>query len=442
MKIKGHTEIQLFDRDGNMVQNTHDDNMITNGLAGFLKNHGMMNDTPFSAAVADDVITTLLGGIMLFDSTLTEDVSTTMMPEGVKMIANGAYGITYSGTPTELGSYDANETGWQNATTFRFVYNWNNAQGNGTINSVALTSRAHGYVGEGNSTSNASVSNSGYTCYTYGNSKDLGRASGKVVFMIDSNMLYALAIDTGADELTIYSHGINDTVCDLRNTVDISDYTMDTVATLSNPSANVTLSSYKGVSVREVNSTYVMALRSSDGFIVLTLSSDMSTINSYDEITAATTGLTFNDSDIFFLNADGDYLITYNQTASAMYKIEIANPTNISAITVTGTIITDGKARERYSVGGRHYFGNAVYDETLNKVYVTNDYDDAMIRYVESGDIYKTDNSLVFTESGYSGYVSSSYRNNAYLATVNNLANAVTKDSSQTMKVIYSLTFA
>lgn len=442
MKIKGHTEIQLFDRDGNMVQNTHDDNMITNGLAGFLKNHGMLNDTPFSSDVSSDLITTLLGGILLFNETLTESANTTMMPDGVKMTANGAYGITYSGTPTELGSYDANETGWQNATTFRFVYNWNNAQGNGVIKSAALTSRAHGYVGEGNSTSDGSVTNNNYNELTFGNEKNIGIAPNGTVYAIKNNVAYAIVIDTDQQDITIKSRSVNDTACDIRNIADIEDMTWTTVATLSNPSANVSLVAYNGISVRYITGAIVMAIRSNDGILVLNLATDYSVINSYAELTAAATSLTFNSNDMFFLTEDGDYIITYNYTASKVYKIEVANPTNVVEVTVNGSPTFGSQTRERYSIGKRHYFSNAVYDETLGQIYINNlsanNYENL---YVKAGDVYKDDNTLIAMMSGYSG-VSRVYRNNGYLATVNNLANAVTKDSSQTMKVIYSLTFA
>jgi len=43
--------------------------------------------------------------------------------------------------------------------------------------------------------------------------------------------------------------------------------------------------------------------------------------------------------------------------------------------------------------------------------------------------------------SAYSNFSGYALRNNDYLATINNLSSVVTKDSTQTMKVIYTLTF-
>lgn len=59
--IKGHTEIQLY-RDGKLVQDTHDDNMLTNALANYFKNYGQFSPNAFGDDIRNDLITTLLGG--------------------------------------------------------------------------------------------------------------------------------------------------------------------------------------------------------------------------------------------------------------------------------------------------------------------------------------------------------------------------------------------
>ena len=446
MRIKGHTEIQLRDaRTGRLVQCTHDDNMVTNGLAGFLKNHGMLNDTPFSSAVDSDLITTLMGGILLFNDTLTESAGNIACPDGIKMTANAAHGVTHTGDPTELGSYDANESGWQNAshTVYRLVYNWATSQGNGVIKSAALTSRAHGFVGEGNSQSEGKTTNANNNNETFGGWKDVGSrwyTLSELVFAVKNNVAYALKIDTTQQTLTILKSSVNDTVCDIRNIADFRNRTFEEVAELSNPSSNLSLvTNGVQVSVRFVTGAVIMALAASNGILVLTLSSDMTSITDYDEITAAATSLTLGLSDQFFLTKDGDYLITYNTAASKMYKIEVANPTNVSEVPILGTPTFGNVAREFMSVGKRHYASTYVYDETLNKAIVTND--GAQLK-VHSGDIYKDDSTLIGYMSGQNTGTGFFGRNNMYLATINNLSNIVTKDSTQTMKVIYTLTFS
>ena len=419
--------------------------MVTNGLAGFLKNHGMLNDTPFTDAVNSDLITTLMGGILLFNDTLTESAGNIACPDGIKMTANAAYGVTHTGEPTELGSYDANESGWQNAshTVYRLVYNWATSQGNGVIKSAALTSRAHGFVGEGNSQSESKATNADNNNETFGNWKNVGsrwHGLSELVFAVKNNVAYALKIDTTQQTLTIFKSSVNDTVCDIRNVRAFRDLTFEEVAELSNPSSLSLVNSGLQVSVRFVTGAVIMALTTSSGVLVLTLSSDMTSITDYAEITAAATSLTLSVNDQFFLTKDGDYLITYNIAASKMYKIEVANPTNVSEVPIVGTPTFDYSGREFLSIGKRHYASDYVYDETLDKILVTNQ--NTTLRQILSGDIYKDDSTLIGYMSSYN--LSSGYfgRNNMYLATINNLSNVVTKDSTQTMKVIYTLTFS
>ena len=116
--IKGHTEIQLY-KDGKMVQNAHDDNMLTNALANYFKNYGMVNPNAFGSDIYNDMITTLLGGILLLDTALPEQASLTHVPGGVLMVGNGAYGESNGSTPgdpTEMGSFNASQSGWADAT--------------------------------------------------------------------------------------------------------------------------------------------------------------------------------------------------------------------------------------------------------------------------------------------------------------------------------------
>ena len=441
MRIKGHTEIQLRDaRTGRLVQRTHDDNMVTNGVAEFLKNHGVLNDTPFVSAVRENLITELMGGILLFNDTLTENASNTRLTDGVKMTANAAYGTAHTGDPSELGSYDANETGWQNAnhSVYRLVYTWTTSQGNGVIKSAALTSRVHGIVGEGNSQSGATLS-SPVDPTTNCGKKTIGTCD-KAIFMVKNNTMYALSVDATAQEFTIYKAHISDTECGLNDAGVIADTVWEEIETFANPSSNLSLvSSSYAISVRVLTNSVVMMLRANNGFVVVTLNSDMDTISSYADVTATATSLAQLGNYFAFLTSDAAYIIcaVNNQTSSNFYKIDISNPVNVSQITKVGTPSFNC---EQYSVGKRHYGSNYVYDETQDKFIVTN----ATIgwgAYNKAQDVYQTDKSIIMLPSTYYNGVDA-FRNNGYLATINNLQNAVTKDSTQTMKVIYTLTFS
>lgn len=439
MRIKGHTEIQLTDVRTGKVKTFHDDNMMTNGLAEFMKNHGMLCGTPFTADVQNDLINTLLGGILLFDTALTESASNTRLTDGIKMTANACHGVTHSGDPTELGSYDSNESGWQNDehTVYRHVFTWTTSQGNGRIASACLTSKPHGYVGEGNSTSKTQVTNGSLNMLTYASEDMLGNNT-KMVLMIRDNEVYFISLDTSTDSIKISKTHIADTECDMRDIKTIFGAVEEDVLTVQNPTATA-LQCLQKVSCRVLTNSVVVSFYDvsyyyGDRFIVLTFPSNLGSLTSYVEVTPQATSLTFGNK-VSFLNADATKLIVSDNT-DKIYTVDLSNLANVTEITQDGVTVGSSLI---YSSGKRHYLYNSVYDETLNKVYPINsnvgDYS-----YMTQ-DLYKSDISMYGRLMASTSEQAMIGRRNDYLATINNLSSVVTKDSTQTMKVIYTLTF-
>ena len=165
--LKGKAIFELTDVNTGKKEIYEDTNMVTNALQEFLTSYGHLgcdvleNDKCGSSSLW----TNLIGGIFLFDSALDEDVNNTFMPAGVKMIGNGAKGISNSGSVTELGSYNASESGVQDDGSIKLVYDFSTQQANGTIASVCLTSRIGGYIGMGNSS--AKYYNTDYDFFEY-----------------------------------------------------------------------------------------------------------------------------------------------------------------------------------------------------------------------------------------------------------------------------------
>ena len=433
MRIKGHTEIQLTDIRTGKVKTFHDDNMMTNGLAEFMKNHGMLCGTPFTTDVKNDLINTLLGGILLFDTALTENANNTRLTDGIKMTANACHGVTHTGDPTELGSYDANESGWQNAThtVYRHVFTWTTSQGNGRIACACLTSKPHGYVGEGNSTSKAQTNNT-LNLFTYSSEENLGNNT-KMVLMIKDSEVYFISFDTSADSITITKTHIADDECDLRDIKTISGAVEEEVVTIQNPTTTA-LQSPKKVSCRILSDSVVVSFYDRNRFLVLTFPSNLGSLTSYVEVTAQATSLTFGNM-VSFLNADATKLIVSDNT-NKIYTVDLSNLANVTEIVQEGVTVGSSLI---YSSGKRHYMYNSVYDETLGKVYPINqnvgDYS------YQTQDLYKTDKTAYGRLVASTSVQAAAGRRNDYLATINNLSSAVTKDSTQTMKVIYTLTF-
>jgi len=182
----------------------------------------------------------------------------------------------------------------------------------------------------------------------------------------------------------------------------------------------------------------VLAINANNAYKVLTLSADLTTITDCVDVTPSATSLTFNSSDQMFLSADATKLILRNETAGKVYKIDLSNLANVSEITVKGNPTFRSDCKEYLTKGKRHYVSDYVYDETLNEIYPMNM---SPLMYIRTGDLHKDDATMMAYMSSYNSSVGFGVRNNDYLATINNLSNVVTKDSTQTMKVIYTLTF-
>lgn len=154
MRIKGSTEIVLTDVRTGEREIYKDDNLVTNWLTEYFANCGMMN---YPNVDMTNLVESLLGGVMAFDQALTESASTVTVPEGAKMIANGCVGVDNVGDVLELGSYSDTESGWVNGAYVQ-AYDYGTSQANGTIATICLTGKDHGYMGEGNSVSGAYMS--------------------------------------------------------------------------------------------------------------------------------------------------------------------------------------------------------------------------------------------------------------------------------------------
>ena len=149
---RGRVRLELHDAHTGKVEVVEDHNMQTNGIQAMLANCGWLNRSNFDGS---NLVEQLLGGVALFDDEITESASNITPPAELKMTANASVGTTNSSDPTELGSYNGNETRWLDADTYQAVYEWNTSQGNGTIASLGATGKDMGYVGWGNALSEA-----------------------------------------------------------------------------------------------------------------------------------------------------------------------------------------------------------------------------------------------------------------------------------------------
>ena len=469
MNVKGTTEIILTDsKTGKVVQHIKEDNIVTNGVAGYLKNHGLLNTTPFNnetfngVAMWEDLIPNLFGGILLFDTAQTENVNTVFVEAGTKMIANASYGYVHTGDPQEMGSYDADRTGWQNGERrqFRFVYNWTETQGNGTINSVCLTSRIHGYEGEGNTQSGTCRVDDNYTWQKMrgvptGATLSSQNANLSHIYLADNGDLYSAIIINKV--LKIYKIHVCNSIMDFRDNIGRFTFPDDWEEVLTHDMASLNLGndSIESPIVRKTTNNFYLAyggFRNSaytQCMLILKLSSDLTSVVNSTLMTNETVGWTDNRSlcPVCFSEDATELMFAGNDDTSKLYKITLTNPSVKTEYSRRGkTLSTWDAPYPEPEFGKRHHLRSGLlWDEELDDVILTNcsgvfSYDSVNLRPTRMICDDKTITSVM--RRGGNGFPTLDVlRRHDYLATVNNLSSSITKESSQTMRVIYTLTF-
>ena len=156
MNIKGKCRIELKDKKTGKVERHEEHNMITEFSQELFKQMGYLRPNAFAnreTLPIDD----LFGGIMCFDTAITEATDMTgrhssplYPPADKEMVANASMAITGNTAPEELGQYNSRSS-TSTATSRKFIFDWDTDEGLGQIASVCLTSKYGGYKGVGNS---------------------------------------------------------------------------------------------------------------------------------------------------------------------------------------------------------------------------------------------------------------------------------------------------
>ena len=133
--------------------------MITNAIQDILQLNPDCIKERYSMSSIFPIHSTSLGGILLFNEPLEEDPNKYYAPPTNQII--GYSNTEISGSDEKRGSYNSFESGYLNdeKTSYKYVYDFNTAQGNGIISALALTSDQGGayYLGSLASKNKASL---------------------------------------------------------------------------------------------------------------------------------------------------------------------------------------------------------------------------------------------------------------------------------------------
>lgn len=137
--LHGHVRVETRDRwTGRVVDSQEKDNIITNALtkiATFGRFGGGYNNITLNNLLSP-LYAKLLGGIMLFNGTLTESADNIYFPSTAKLV--GYAGQTQSAINALIGNYNPQESVYT-SNGFTSVWDFATSQANGTIASLSRT---------------------------------------------------------------------------------------------------------------------------------------------------------------------------------------------------------------------------------------------------------------------------------------------------------------
>ena len=441
-KVKGHTRIELTTvATGEKKVVEHSNVFQSAVLSKYLRSLGAYNNSPFANQTwaGRSLWRNLTGGIFLFRDEIQAPAE--YMPAGNVMVANGAYGISNAAAPAELGSYNAIESSTSGSNSISFVYDWGTSQGNGTISCVCLTSEVGGLVGYGNASGDRYASPVDLAVNQNG-TRDLTGLPYK-------NKLYTFTRNGTAKTVTITK---TKKAIDEASIFDGQQSETETKNYSSTLAGNGLLVNYmsggKFVLIPYEETTWNNIVSAGASFTVLVYDADAKTLTEKT--------VTNNSSNNLFLVGYTDI-----QQLAAAAEGKIIAPTALSATSWGAPIniidMEGGAAGEISSLISAPTTRGGCASIAPGLLYVKNNTNSALCIYDTVNEttlqtngtllvggqnvlrIYHDQVDALYTDIDKGGFF---YKNPLYLATISNLDNAVTKDSTQTMKVIYTLTEA
>lgn len=443
--ICGHTRIELTSiTTGEKKIIEHKNTFQSTFLSKYLRSLGAYNNNPFSNSIwaGRRIWRNLTGGILLFRDEITP--GTEYMPAGNVMVANGSYGVTNNGTPSELGSYNSIESSTNGNNSLSFVYDWGTSQGNGTIGCVCLTTEVGGLIGYGN-TSGAAFS-------TITNLLENQSGTDDNAGIPYKNKLYSFTRDGSNKTVTITKtkKAISEASLFDKQSVETETKTYSSAIAGSGISANY-IGGGKFALLPIQDQSWDNKVDPAGTFIILIYDAESKTltektVTNDSSNTLALSG--YNEAQRTAVIAE-NFLICPSFVSAA----SVGKPINIIDIDGVESAEEIPDAADIETLRGA-YFGVApgliaLHQDTTSKMYLFDTVNKTTLitnGKLEGNSIatnqvraYHDEIDAFYTKLDTGGGL---YKNPLLLATINNLDNPVTKDSTQTMKVIYTLTEA
>lgn len=148
--LKGLMKIEMTDVHTGETETVLEQNMVTNALTNIFKPMGLDKSPSKLLTGMNPYYQNVLGGLLLFDSEIEENVNNLYPPSGVNLIGCAAYGVQNNTTGTLRGGFNQTESELNMTDRYmKYVYDFTTSQANGTIACVCLTHKNGGYTSYG-----------------------------------------------------------------------------------------------------------------------------------------------------------------------------------------------------------------------------------------------------------------------------------------------------
>lgn len=414
--LHGHVRVELHDRwTGRVVDSQEKDNLVTDAMQKVAMTQAWTNNnTGLQNPMFQDVLplhSKGLGGLLLFNGTLTESASNVALPSTARLV--GFAGQTADTANALKGSYNAQESIYT-STGFSTVWDFLTSQANGTIASLARTS--YGFISSAHFLATAA--------FGYGN--DASTTPGSVAYL-------------GYDETNKYLYVALTNAATIGGVV----YPTSNIYRVKAEINEIGLWSY----LHPISQwTLIKSLTSSDG----TTSAASYVYDPYENNFVYANGTTLHliamdgtHTTKNLAGTSGGWLcVTENyywragtgSPDAAVYCIEKANTANVQAFNDTGSRSIRALKNDMVVTwgGGSQFYPQSALVQYRYPDGTIIDVPDTLGSYVS-----QINRIGSFWSAGGTLFIPT-----AYLGTIANLDSPVTKSSSQTMKIIYTLTEA
>lgn len=436
LKVEGRTRIELTNvKTGEKQIIEHKNTFQSAVLAAQLRSLGAANNSPWTDGTfaGRPLWRNLLGGILLFRDEITPPAN--YAPATNLMIANGSFGVTNNGAPAELGSYNSIESSTSGSNSLSFVYDWGTSQGNGTISCVCLTSELGGYIGYGNASGQSATSKRNI------NQDQPGNAAGAHLYY-NGKRIRVVSVDYTAKKITIAKS--NDQISNAsvffgqNETQEQVDYTGSPIGSGTNNTFAQAISSTE-ILIFKSSTADEIAAGSSAGLLIYNAQTNTASVVTINNTSGKT--IVFYGSSILRATRaeNGGILLPANDGSAVLFDSAGVFVRNYSGIGGNVSILGTAGPGLTFSAPSSSEAMHFLYGADARPTNGTAPY---QMEYIAAIDAIGRHQNAYLTNSDTGADKLIPFKSPLYLGTINNLDNPVTKDSTQTMKVIYTLTEA